>query len=367
MKIPLVDLKSQYQSLKVEIDKAIASVIETCQFIGGGNNPYVKAFEAAFSEFCGAKHCVACGNGTDSLEILLKAMGIGPGDEVIVPALSWIATSESVSNVGAKPVFVDILPDTFSIDPSKIEEKINSCTKAIIPVHLYGLTADMDPILDLARKFHLRVLEDCAQAHGAEYKGRKAGTMGDAGAFSFYPGKNLGAYGDAGAMITNCDELSEKARMISNHGQIIKHQHSIEGRNSRLDGMQAAILSVKLPFLNKWNELRRQVSTYYAKYLDAKKFWLPPTPCGFKHVFHIYAIRYSGRDRLLDRLRYSGVECTIHYPVPLPFLNAYKKYDFSLSDFPVAKKICNEIISLPMFPELKEAVVQEISTIANQV
>lgn len=364
MHIPFVDLKAQYQSLKSEIDRAIQNVIDDCAFIGTSNNKYVKAFEADFANFMGTTHCIGCANGTDSLEILLKGLGIGPGDEVIVPALSWIATSESVSNMGAKPVFVDIEPDFYTIDPQLIEEKITPATKAIIPVHLYGHPADMDAIMAIAKKHRLKVIEDCAQSHGASINGKLTGTIGDAGSFSFFPGKNLGAYGDAGGMVTNNDLLADRCRMISQHGQLNKkHHHLIEGRNSRLDGIQAAILSVKLLRLNQWTDQRIAIAAQYNRVLPD---WIkkPQTRTGYKHVFHLYVMEAENRDAIMQTLKDAGIESAIQYPTPLPLLDAYKNQGFSETDFPVASRATKRILSLPVFPELT---FEQIGVIASIV
>src|SRR5712675_788739 len=264
MQIPLVDLKAQYAAIKSEIDQAISQVLADTAFIAG---KYAKIFEQEFASYAGLKHCIGCGNGTDALELALGALGIGPGDEVLVPALTWVSTAICTLPVGAKPVFVDMLPTLYTMDPSKIEAKITSRTKAIIPVHLYGLPAQMDEIMAIARKHKLRVIEDCAQAHGATYKGRKVGTFGDIACFSFYPGKNLGAYGDAGALCTNDDGLAIKARKIANYGGLARHEHEFAGRNSRLDGIQGAILSVKLKHLEKWTRDRQQHAAAYSKSL----------------------------------------------------------------------------------------------------
>ena len=262
MEVPFVDLKTQYQSIKGEIDKAISDVLSSSAFIGG---PFVKSFEDAFAAFCGAKHCVGVGNGTDAIFLTLKAMGIGAGDEVITAANSFIATAEAITMTGARVVFADIRPDTYNIDPEKIEQRINKKTKAVIPVHLYGQPADMDPILAIARKHGLTVIEDAAQAHGATYKGRTVGTLADAACFSFYPGKNLGAYGDAGAVVTDDGNLALKVRMMANHGRIAKYDHEIEGVNSRLDGLQAAVLSAKLSHLPRWTIHRQNNASLYKK------------------------------------------------------------------------------------------------------
>jgi len=352
MLVPFVNLQAQYNSIKSEIDDAIALVISQSAFIGGSGNSFVVNFENSFSNYIGIKHCIGCANGTDSLEILLKSYGIGIGDEVIVPALSWISTSEAVSNVGAKPIFVDIHPGYYTIDVKKIEEKISFRTKAIIPVHLYGLPAEMDEIISIAKKNRLIIIEDCAQAHGAEYKGKKIGTLGDAASFSFYPGKNLGAYGDAGCIVTNDDKISELCRMIANHGQIKKHQHTIEGRNSRLDGIQASVLTVKLKYLDTWNNKRIQNAELYKKKLMERSFMLQQGPDYSKHVYHIFSLLTEKRDEVLSFLRKKNIHATVHYPVALPFLEAYKQYGFFKNDFPVSFHVASNVISLPMYPEL---------------
>ncbi len=357
MHIPFVDLKSQYLSIKSEIDAAIRKVVDETTFIGGKE---VKEFENAFAAYVGAKYCISCANGTDAIEILLQAMGIGTGDEVIVPAISWISTSEAISNVGATPVFVDI-DEFFTINAGLIENKITEKTKAIIPVHLYGHPADMPKITEIARKYNLRVLEDCAQAHGAEVNGKKVGTWGDGASFSFYPGKNLGAYGDAGAMITNNEIIAEKGRRIANHGQLQKHDHQIEGRNSRLDSIQAAILKVKLNYLDKWNNQRIVNAGKYLDYLNEADVIPPKTNKGYKHVFHLYVIRSKNRDRLQNYLHQNGVQTAIHYPKALPFLPCYKKYSFNEDDFPMASLYQNQILSLPMYAELAEEQISYIT------
>lgn len=363
MRVPFVDLYAQYESIRSQIDRAIADSIRNTSFIGG--QP-VREFESAFAEYLGLNHVVGCANGTDSLEILMQAMGIGSGDEVIVPAHSWISTSESVSAVGARPVFVDTESDNFTIDVSKIEAAITSRTKAIIPVHLFGHPADMHVIMQLADKHGLKVIEDCAQAHGAMIEGKMVGTFGDAASFSFYPGKNLGAYGDAGAMATNDDALAEKARMIANHGQITKHHHRIEGRNSRLDGLQAAILLAKLPFLNQWTEQRIQHAATYHTMLQNSGLDLPATKPAYKHVFHLYVIQSEKRDALKSFLAEQGVETAIHYPTALPFLNCYQNRNPSTDQFPVAHAHQSRILSIPMFAELTEQQLQHVANAVNK-
>lgn len=353
-KIPFVDLKAQYHSIRSEIDAAMQQVMEQTAFIGG-KNPFVQEFEQAFANYLGIKHVMSCGNGTDSLEILLKAYGIGAGDEVIVPAMSWISTSEVVSAVGARPVFVDIDPVYYTIDPSKIEAVITARTKAIIPVHLYGQPADMDPILELAAAHNLIVIEDCAQAHGAMYKDKMVGTIGHASSFSFYPGKNLGAYGDAGAMATNDDHVAAVCRMIANHGQQGKHNHIMEGRNSRMDGLQAAILNVKLAFIHHWTDRRIFHAELYSSQLKFEKaLVLPKIRKESRHVFHLYVIQVTDRQKLASTLRQKGIETAVHYPVALPFLKCYTNFGHSIKDFPVASAIQNKILSIPIFAELTD-------------
>lgn len=353
MKIPFVDLHIQYEQHKQEIDAALQRVIEKTAFVGGNNNPFVKEFEEKFAEYCGAAFCASCGNGTDSLEILLKCFGIGEGDEVIVPALTWISTSESVSTVGATPVFVDAHPDFYTIDPKKIEEKITPRTKAIMPVHLYGLPAPMDEIMDIAKAHNLIVIEDAAQAHGALYKGKRVGTIGHAGSFSFFPGKNLGAYGDAGGIVTNDSAVAEKFRMIANHGQIKKHDHRMEGRNSRMDGIHAAVLSTKLPHLEPWTQKRIERVELYNQLLKETPVVLPTAPDDVRHVYHLYVVQVENRDAVYAKMREKDIEVLIHYPNALPFLLPYKEKHRS-EDFPVAHTLTQKILSLPLYPEITD-------------
>ena len=363
MNIQFVDLKAQYESIKTEIDKAISDVISKTAFVGG---TFLTSFEKAFANFCNVKNCVGVGNGTDAIYIALKALGIGPGDEVITVANSFIATSEAITMTGAKVVFVDINPQTYNIDVTKIEGKVTSKTKAIVPVHLYGQPADMDPILAIAKKHNLRVVEDAAQAHGAMYKGRQIGSIGDAAAFSFYPGKNLGAYGDGGAILTNSDELAERARMIANHGRMDKYNHKLEGVNSRLDGLQAAILDVKLRHLADWTERRRQNAYLYNDYLKGSGVVTPVEIKDVKAVYHLYIVRVKDgkREKFQDLLKSNGISTGIHYPIALPNLLAYTYLKHKEADFPESTKASQEIVSLPMFPELKEA---EIAYIAEKI
>ena len=349
--IPFVDLYLQYSGIKSEIDNAIKECIAEGNFIKG---KAVSDFESAFAGYIGAQYCLGCGNGTDALEIILKSLNIGPGNEVIVPALTWIATAEAVNNVGAEPVFVEINPNNFTIDHNKIEAKISKKTKAIIPVHLYGCPADMNEILKIAENHELFVIEDCAQAHGAEYFGRKVGTFGIAAAFSFFPSKNLGAFGDGGAILTNNKDLAELSRKISNHGQLLeKHRHFITGRNSRLDSIQASILSVKLRYLDEWNSKRRQIASYYLSRLkDKAELILPVDEQDKKHVFHLYVIRCRNRSKLIKLLDEKNISWGIHYPKPLPFLEAYSYKNHKTEDFPISGSITDEIISIPIYPEI---------------
>ncbi len=349
MKVPFVDLKAQYLSLKDEFDAAVAGVMSETAFIGGR---YAAAFENDFAAYLRVSHCVACANGTDAIEIALKAIGVEPGDEVLLPANTFIATAEAVSNIGAKPVFVDIEPVFFNIDPAKIEEKITPRTKAIIAVHLYGLPAEMDEIMAIARKHGLKVLEDSAQAHGATYKGQKIGSFGDAATFSFYPSKNLGAFGDAGAIVTNSKEFADRARLIANHGQAAKNRHTIEGRNSRMDGIQAAVLSVKLPHLESWLEARRANANIYDELLRDTDLTLPVEPEYSRHTYHLYVVQVPDRDAVQTKLGEAGIETGTHYPIALPFMEAYAHLGHKPSDYPVAHSQMGRILSLPMYAEL---------------
>jgi dTDP-4-amino-4,6-dideoxygalactose transaminase len=357
MNIQLVDLKAQYDSIKSEIDEAIAQVITKTAFIGG---PFVQEFEKAFADFCGVKHCIGVGNGTDAIFIALKALGVRNGDEVITVANSFIATSEAITMTGARVVFVDIDPKTYNIDVTQIEAKITKKTKAIVPVHLYGQPADMDPILDIARRNNLKVVEDCAQAHGAEYKGRRIGSIGDMACFSFYPGKNLGAYGDAGAVVTTNDDLAVKARMFANHGRIDKYNHEQEGVNSRMDGLQAGILNIKLKHLEAWTEKRRRNAYLYNEHLKRLPVVLPEEIPNVRAVYHLYVIRVEDelRQGLQDNLKKNGIATGVHYPIALPNLIAYEYLKHKESEFPEATAASREIVSLPMYPELEPAQIE---------
>ena len=358
--IPFVDLKAQYFSIKSEIDAAIKNVINESAFIKG---KYVQQFEKEYAEACGSEHCISCANGTDAIYITLKCLDIGPGDEVITVANTWISTAETISQSGARPVFVDIHPDYYTIDVTKIEEKINSNTKAIIPVHLFGQPVNMDIITDICNKYNLVLIEDCAQAHFAEWKGKKVGTFGVAGTFSFFPGKNLGAYGDAGAIITDDDIFADKARKFSNHGALKKHHHDFEGINSRLDGLQAAILSVKLPHIHDWSQKRFDIALHYNQFLnEVEGITTPEIHKDVKHVFHLYVIRIKKRDQLRKFLNNKGISSGIHYPTPLPYLKAYEYLKHKTADFPIAYNYKDKILSLPIYPELGFAKVEYITS-----
>lgn len=351
MQVPFVDLKAQYMAIKNEIDQAISSVIYDSAYIGG---KYVRQFEEKFAEYCRTKYCVSVGNGTDAIYIVLRALGIGKGDEAITVANSFIATSEAITMTGAGVVFVDCDPKTHNIDPKKVNAAITPRTKAIVPVHLYGRPADMVALEIIAEKHGLFLVEDAAQAHGAQLQGRRVGTFGKAACFSFYPGKNLGAYGDGGAIVTNDENLAAACRMIANHGRVKKYDHEFEGINSRLDGLQAAILCVKLKYLENWTDSRRMNAALYRTLLDGSGIVTPIEREDERHVYHLFVIRVSNREDVEANLARHGISTGIHYPIALPNLAAYKYLGFHPGDFPVAMKFSGEILSLPMFPELTQ-------------
>jgi len=351
--IPLVDLTTQYSTIKREIDAAIAAVLEESAFIGGR---FVNAFEQAFAGYCGVRHCVGVANGTDALFIALKAIGIGPGDEVITVANSFVATSEAIRMAGAQVVFVDIDPRTYLIDVSLIEDRITPRTRAIIPVHLYGQPADMQAIRELAVRHGLAVVGDAAQAHGALDRGAPIATLADVTCFSFYPGKNLGAYGDGGALVTDDEQVALRARMFANHGRTKKYDHDLEGVNSRLDGLQAAILGVKLGHLERWTRERRRVAYAYNEALQGLRLVTPAERPEVYAVYHLYVVRVESERRAFvqDHLAAAGISTGVHYPIALPALKAYAHLGHNQADFPMANQASREILSLPMFPELRE-------------
>jgi dTDP-4-amino-4,6-dideoxygalactose transaminase len=358
MKIPFVDLKAQYLSIKGEIDSAIDNIISNTAFIGG--KP-VNDFEVAFAKLYGVNHCISVANGTDSLYIIMKMLGIGAGDEVITVANSWISSSETISQTGARPVFVDIEPHYYSLNELLLEDAITSKTKAIIPVHLYGQSVNIDEIMRIANKYNLPVIEDCAQSHFSEFKGKKVGTFGIAASFSFYPGKNLGAYGDSGAIITNDSALAEKFKMYARHGALKKHEHQIEGVNSRMDGLQAAILSAKLPYILDWTAARIRCADAYDNLLSGiSEIITPKRRSDTKHTFHLYVIRAKNRDALANYLNERDIETAVHYPTALPNLKAYAYLGHIAEDFPVATAYQSEILSLPIYPELTTAQIEYV-------
>jgi dTDP-4-amino-4,6-dideoxygalactose transaminase len=362
MKVPFLDLKAQYNTIKDEIAVALQQVLDNTAFAGG---PFVAQFEKEFAAFCGTKHAVGVGNGTDALWMALLALGVGPGDEVITQPDTFIATAEAVSYCGATPVFVDVDEKTYNMDPAKLEAAITPKTKGIIPVHLFGQMCDMDPILAIAAKRKLFALEDASQAHGANYKGKKAGSMGVAGCFSFYPGKNLGAYGEAGAVVTNDDALADRMKMLRDHGSAKKYYHSYVGFNCRMDGFQGAVLSVKLKYIETWNEARRQHARMYAQLLSGNGNLIAPTEAHYgKHVYHIYAIRVKNRDGLIAKLGEKEIGTNIHYPVPVHLQQAYSSMGLREGSFPVAERCASEFVSLPMFPELS---AEQIAFVADEV
>ena len=359
MKIPFVDLKAQYQSIKNDIDQAIAQVIEETSFIGG---PVVTKFEEEFSALYGVKNVISCANGTDSLYILMKMLGIGKDDEVITAANSWISSSETITQTGARPVFIDADPRYFSLDETQLEHLITPRTRALIAVHLQGQMCAMDDIKAICDKHGIYLIEDCAQSHFSAWKGKRAGLFGIAGSFSFYPGKNLGAYGDAGCIITNDDALAEKCKMYARHGALIKHQHQMEGINSRMDGLQAAILTAKLPHILGWTEKRIAKAALYDKFLSGiEQVTLPAVRPDTRHTFHLYMIRCVLRDQLAAFLKERGIETAIHYPAALPNLPAYKYLGYQPGDFPVATALQQDSLSLPIFPELTEEMIDYIA------
>lgn len=360
--IPFVDLKAQYATLREEILAAIADVLDGMQLFLG---PRQRAFEADFARYCEAAACVSVSNGTDALELALRALGVGPGDEVITQPNSFIATAEGISAAGATPVFVDVDEHTATLDPALLEARITPRTKAIIPVHLYGRPTDMDGILAVARKHGLRVIEDACQAHGATYRGRRAGSLGDMACFSFYFSKNLGAYGEGGAITTNDPELAERARLYRDHGSRIRYEHEIVGRNARMDEMQAAILGVKLAHLDGWNQRRRSNAAQLSQALAGTSVELPqPGGDDICEVFHLYVVRHPERDALKQFLADRGIATGIHYPRPIHLQPAYADLGHAPGDFPVSERLSATVLSLPMYAELTD---EQIAHIADAV
>lgn len=355
--IPLVGLFDQYQTIKSEIDAAIQNVITSSAFVGGDE---VRRFETEFAAYCEARACVGVGNGTDALYLTLRALGIGPGDEVITVAHTFIATSEAISMTGAKAVFIDVTEDTMLMDPALIEAAITPRTKAIVPVHLYGQSCDMDAIMEIARNHDLKVVEDAAQAHGGRWRGQRVGSIGDAATFSFYPGKNLGAFGDAGAVVSQDEGLIERIRMLANHGRLEKYTHKMEGVNSRLDGMQAAILRVKLRHLDEWNAKRRAHADFYLESLSASEFRPQAVHPNAEPVWHLFVVRLADREALQKKLKDEGIATGIHYPVPLHIQPAYQERQIPLGSLPVTERVASQVVSLPMYPELSQAQLESV-------
>jgi dTDP-3-amino-3,4,6-trideoxy-alpha-D-glucose transaminase len=357
--IPLVDLRAQYRQLKPEIDTAIAKVLDECTFILG---PAVDEFEKRFADYIGVRHAVGVSSGLDALQLALTALNVGPGDEVIVPANTFIATALAVTAVGARPLLVDCDARTYTVDPSLLEESITPRTRAIIPVHFAGQAADMQPMLRLAQRYDLTVIEDAAQAHGTFYENRRCGSLAAAGCFSFYPGKNLGAYGDGGAVTTDDPALAAKLRALRNYGQRAKYDHVIKGINARLDTLQAAILTVKLSRLDQWNAQRRERAALYRELLAGiGDVTIHPPAAYTDHIYHLFIIESAHRDALRLHLKESGVETGIHYPTPIHLLPAYTDLEYTRGDFPITEKLAEHSLSLPLFPEITEAQVRYVA------
>ena len=361
MKVPFVDLTRQYTALQEEIDAVLQSVLKGGQFILGEN---VRLFEEEFASYCGACFAVGVGSGTEALHLALLACGIGPGDEVITVPNTAVATVSAISLASARPVFVDVDPRTFTMDPDKIEEKITPRTRAIVPVHLYGQPADLGPILALADRYSLLVIEDACQAHGATYGGKRVGTLGQVGCFSFYPTKNLGAYGDGGMVLTDDLEIAQRVRLLCNYGQSDRYHAIAEGMNSRLDELQAAVLRVKLRYLDRWNALRRQWANLYSSLLKGEGVEVPFIASGREHIFHLYVVKSRGRDRLATYLEEHGVATLVHYPIPVHLQVAYRHLGYCEGDLPVSEACAQEVLSLPIFPEMRE---EEVLYVADLI
>lgn len=355
--VPFLDLKAQYRQIKPDVDAAVLRAIESTQYVLG---PEVAAFEKRFAEYCSAEQCLAVNSGTSALHLALLAAGVGPGDEVITVSMTFVATTAAVLYSGATPVFVDVDPVTWTMDPALIEAAITSRTKAILPVHLHGLMADMDPIMEIARRHGLAVIEDAAQAHGAEYKGRRAGSIGDLGCFSFYPGKNLGAYGEGGAVVTNNPELARKVALLRDWGQEAKYNHVVAGYNYRMDGVQGAVLTVKMNHIEAWTEGRRAVAMDYDRRLAKLSIMRPQPPSRSRHVYHVYALCLPRRDETLSALQEAGIGVGIHYPVPVHLQKAYASLGYRTGDLPVTEHLASHFLSLPIYSELLPEQVAEV-------
>lgn len=357
MRIPFLDLRAAYRELQVEIDDAVHRVLDSGWYILG---PEVESFENEWATYCGAKYAVGVANGLDALTLSLRALGIGPGDEVIVPSNTYIATWLAVTSVGAKVVPVEPDPATHNIDASKITNSITRSTKALLPVHLYGQPADLSPIMSVARNYGLKVLEDAAQAHGAKYQGTPIGAHGDAIAWSFYPGKNLGALGDAGAVTTNNPDIADKIRLLRNYGSRLKYKNEMVGFNSHLDPLQAAVLRIKLRHLDEWNSRRKHIATKYLRELNDTHVALPECPNWAESAWHLFVIGSPKRNSIYERLSMEGIGCLIHYPIPPHMQEAYAELNFNPNAFPIARKLADEVLSLPISPHMNLDTVDEI-------
>lgn len=364
MNIPLVDLHSQYSSIQEEVDQAIHEVLRAGSFILG---PQVQKFEEEFSAFCGTRFCISCANGTDALELVLRGLGIGQGDEVVTVSHTFFATAEAICRVGAVPVFVDIRDDTLLIDPDRVEKCVSTRTRAILPVHLYGQPAELESLLAIAQKYTVHLIEDCAQAHGALYQGKRVGSWGKAGTFSFYPGKNLGAYGDAGCITTNDADLAGWLKKARNHGRTEKYTHDFVSQNSRLDSIQAAVLSVKLRHLEEWNAARRNAAELYRGILGStSEIRFQMTTPDTLPVYHLFVVRLNDRDKVMDRLRSEGIEVGVHYPTPLHRQPAFANLPSSQRELPVTEQAAGQVLSLPIFPELSTENIRKISRVLQE-
>jgi dTDP-4-amino-4,6-dideoxygalactose transaminase len=362
--VPYLDLRAQYHSIKPEIDAAVARVLESTQYTLGDE---VAAFERAFAEYCGSREGVAVNSGTSALHLALLAAGVGPGDEVITVPFTFVATVSAIVYAGARPVLVDIEPDCYTMDPARLEAAITPRTRAIVPVHLFGQPADMDPILDIAARHGVAVIEDAAQSHGAEYKGRRCGSMGRLACFSFYPGKNLGAYGEGGAVVTSDLDLARRIRVLRNWGEEQRYEHAVKGFNYRMDGIQGAVLRVKLRYLEQWTEARRERAARYRKVLAGAGVGLPAVRPEVRHVYHVFAVRVPERDSWRLRLGEAGIQTGIHYPIPVHLQPAHRDLGYARGDFPVSEAVASDVMSLPIFPELTDAQMDAVAGALRQV
>lgn len=364
MKIPFGNLKANYEAHKPQFDQAVSDVLKSGWYILGER---AKEFEKAFAEICGATYGIGVASGTDAIQIALRACGVGPGDEVLTVSNTCVPTVAGIEGAGARPLFVDIDPESYTIDPAKLEEHWNKNVRAIVPVHLYGQCADMDPILKFAKEKNIFVIEDCAQAHGAEYKGKRAGSLGHAAAFSFYPSKNLGAFGDAGMVVTSIADIADKAEKLRNYGQVKRYYHEIKGINSRLDEIQAAVLLSKLPFLDGWNKKRKEIADFYSQAWRDQGIHIPLPKPHNRHVFHLYVIRTQNREKVQSLYEASGIQTMIHYPVPVHLQKSHSECLDQGKALPVTERLANEILSIPIYPELTDSQIEFISETGKKI